>query len=127
VSVSQRAAIPPLAPGRDGTVYLVLDSQADLQTVVANLLSGQYRYPLRVVAFDTVEGWMRDVTRNRAPLSCAVELHCELPAAVFGGASVSVRTRPILSAPSEPGLRVWPVHPPVGSEIICHLMESRYP
>jgi hypothetical protein len=54
--------MPPLAHSRNDTVYLVLDSQADLQTVVANPLSGQCRYPLRVVAFDTVERCTRDVT-----------------------------------------------------------------
>ena len=35
----------PLADSRDGTVYLVLD-------------------PLRVVAFNTADGWMRDVTAS---------------------------------------------------------------
>jgi hypothetical protein len=54
-----RAATPPLAQSRDGTVYLVLDSQADRKTVVADLLSGQYRYRLRVVAF--AEGRARDI------------------------------------------------------------------
>ena len=34
-----------LADSRDGTVYLVLD-------------------PLRVVAFNTADGWMRDVTAD---------------------------------------------------------------
>ena len=66
----------PPVPSRDGTVYLVLDdfgkfgqayretnpTQADLQTVVANLLAGQYERPLQVVAFNTTEGWARDVT-----------------------------------------------------------------
>jgi hypothetical protein len=66
----QHAATPPLAQGRDGTVYLVLDdfgelgsayretdaAKADLATVVADLLSGQYRYPLRVAALNTAEG-----------------------------------------------------------------------
>ena len=37
----------PLADSRDGTVYLVLD-------------------PLRVVAFNTADGWMRDVTADIA-------------------------------------------------------------
>ena len=43
----------PLADSRDGTVYLVLD-------------------PLRVVAFNTADGWMRDVTadhRTRGAIS----------------------------------------------------------
>ena len=37
----------PLADSRDGAVYLVLD-------------------PLRVVAFNTADGWMRDVTADIA-------------------------------------------------------------
>jgi hypothetical protein len=55
----QRAAPPPLTHGRDGTVYLVLDdfgelgsayretdaAQADLTTVVADLLSGHIDFP----------------------------------------------------------------------------------
>jgi hypothetical protein len=96
--VPQRAASPPLAHGREGTVYLVLDdfgalgsafretdaAQADLTTVVADLLSGQYRHPLRVVAFNTAEGWARDVSADiaRKVVSRARELDDELPAAV---------------------------------------------
>jgi hypothetical protein len=62
------------------TVYLVLDDfgsfgqayretdpeQADRQTVLSNLLSGEYRRPLRIVAFNTTEGWARDVTAEFA-------------------------------------------------------------
>jgi hypothetical protein len=53
----------PLADTRDGTVYLVLD-------------------PLRVVAFNTADGWMRDVTADIA---------CELR---FRGGGGRVRARP---------------------------------
>jgi hypothetical protein len=53
----------PLADSRDGTVYLVLD-------------------PLRVVAFNTADGWMRDVTAD-----IARELR-------FRGAGGRVRARP---------------------------------
>jgi hypothetical protein len=55
----------PLADSRDGTVYLVLD-------------------PLRVVAFNTADGWMRDVT---ADTDIARELR-------FRGAGGRVRARP---------------------------------
>jgi hypothetical protein len=69
-----------LVPSRDGTVYLVLDdfgafgrayretdpTRADRQTVVANLLAGQYEHPVRVVAFNTAEGWSHDVTAEIA-------------------------------------------------------------
>jgi hypothetical protein len=64
----------------DGAVYLVLDdfgrfgrayretdvSAADRQTVIANLLSGQYERPLKIVAFNAREGWARDVTADIA-------------------------------------------------------------
>jgi len=34
--------------------------------VLSNLLSGQYERPLRIVAFNTTEGWARDVTAEFA-------------------------------------------------------------
>jgi hypothetical protein len=94
----QRAAPPPLAQYPDGTVYLVLDdfgalgcayretdaAKANLTTVVADLLSGQYRHPLRVVAFSTAGGWARDVSTDIAHqvVTRARELDQDLPAAV---------------------------------------------
>jgi hypothetical protein len=33
---------------------------------VRNMISGEYRDPLRVVAFNTVEGWSRDVSEEIA-------------------------------------------------------------
>ena len=73
----------PLAPGApafDVTVYLVLndfgrlgrayvetdEAHADEATIVENILGGQYSQPLRVVAFNTAEGWARDVTEDVA-------------------------------------------------------------
>ena len=64
----------------DETIYLVLEdfgslgqayretdpSQADRQTVLSDLLSGQYERPIRIVAFNTKEGWARDVTAEIA-------------------------------------------------------------
>ena len=59
-------------------------TQADLQTVVANLLAGQYERPLRVVAFNTAQGWARDVTAAiaREVLARAPAGAAELPLAV---------------------------------------------
>ena len=87
---------PPLSPNHDRTVYLVLDdfgplgsayretdpAEADRTTVVADLLSGQYRHPLRVVAFNTAEGWARDVTAEvaRELLARAAEFDHDLAA-----------------------------------------------
>jgi hypothetical protein len=69
-----------MGTSQEDTVYLVLEdfgsfgkayretdpSQADRQTVLSNLLSGQYERPLRIVAFNPTEGWARDVTAEIA-------------------------------------------------------------
>ena len=73
-------ASPSLVPSFDVTVYLVLDDfgklgrsyletdedKADLDTVIRNMLAGEYRKPVRVVAFNTGEFWSRDVSEDVA-------------------------------------------------------------
>jgi hypothetical protein len=39
--------------------------EADRTTLIQDLLDGQYDDPVRIVAFNTAEGWSRDVTRYR--------------------------------------------------------------
>jgi len=34
----------------------------DRETLIRVLLAGEYNNPVRIVAFNTVEGWFRDVT-----------------------------------------------------------------
>ncbi len=68
-------------PGNDQDVYLVLDDfggrigqawretdveSARLEAVIADLLDGQYSNPVRVIAFNTAEGWSRDVSEDVA-------------------------------------------------------------
>jgi hypothetical protein len=62
--------------GADQTVYLVIDSfpglgtvyreteieRTDLEIIIADLISGQFNDPVRVVAFNTLEHWSEDVT-----------------------------------------------------------------
>ena len=36
------------------------------ETIIENILNGQYSHPIRVVAFNTDEGWARDVTEDIA-------------------------------------------------------------
>jgi len=69
-----------MSTSQDATIYLVLEDfgkfgqayretdpgQADRQMVLSNLLSGEYKRPLRIVAFNTTEGWARDVTAEIA-------------------------------------------------------------
>jgi hypothetical protein len=50
--------------GRSGQAYVETDpSQADASTIVRNLLEGQYNRPVRVLAFNVEEGWVRDVSQ----------------------------------------------------------------
>jgi hypothetical protein len=48
-------------------------------------LAGQYRHPLRAIAFNAAERWMRDVTAEiaREVLSCAVETDVASPVREF--------------------------------------------
>jgi hypothetical protein len=38
----------------------------DLETVITDLLAGEYKNPMKVVGFNTVEGWSRDVSEDVA-------------------------------------------------------------
>jgi hypothetical protein len=71
---------PSIVPGFDVDVYIVLDdfgqigrsyretdeSKADKATLIRDLISGQYNNPVRIVCFNTAEGWSRDVTEDIA-------------------------------------------------------------
>jgi hypothetical protein len=72
---------PSIVPkGDDQNIYLVVDDlgwlgrvyreadveAADLETVILDLLEGQYKDPARVVAFSTFEGWSQDVSADIA-------------------------------------------------------------
>ena len=72
---------PSIVPnGDDHNVYLVLDDfgrngmawretdveATDFETIVADLLAGQYQSPVRVVGFNTSEGWSRDMSADVA-------------------------------------------------------------
>jgi hypothetical protein len=72
---------PSIVPyGADQTVYLVVDrlgglgsvyreteiERADLETVITDLMSGQFNDPVRVVAFNTLEHWAQDVSKDIA-------------------------------------------------------------
>jgi hypothetical protein len=53
--------------GRLGAVWREADAEAtDLETVITDLLTGQYKDPIRVTAFNTAEGWSQDVSEDVA-------------------------------------------------------------
>ena len=72
---------PSIVPrGAEQDTYLVLEDfghigwawretdaeRADRETLIRDLVDGQYRRPSRIVAFNTTEGWSRDVTMDIA-------------------------------------------------------------
>src|SRR5690348_7876522 len=71
---------PSIVPhGADHDTYLVLEDyglgcswcetdvdKADRETLIRDLVEGQYRHPVRIVAFNTAGGWSRDVTMDIA-------------------------------------------------------------
>ena len=84
----------PLVPNAqfDATVHIVLDdfggrlgrayretdeAAADEKTIIENIISGEYSHPVRVVTFNTAEGWALDVTEDiaRAVVSRARNEH----------------------------------------------------
>ena len=53
--------------GRNGRAYRGTDVEnADLETVIIDLLDGRYKNPIRVVAFNTAGGWSQDVSGDVA-------------------------------------------------------------
>jgi hypothetical protein len=76
-----RSFFPSIVPnGHDQNFYLVINnygnfgpafaetdvSEADLETVISDLTSGQYSDPVRVVAFNTAEQWAEDASEDVA-------------------------------------------------------------
>jgi hypothetical protein len=72
---------PSIVPnGHDQTFYIVVNNygklgpafaetgvaEADLETTITDLMSGQYSNPVRVVAFNTSEHWSEDASEDVA-------------------------------------------------------------
>jgi hypothetical protein len=75
--------------GYDQTVYLVADDfgrvglawreadyeGTDLETVIQDMLSGQYTNPIRIIAFNTAERWSEDVSED---VAIEIRRRCDL-------------------------------------------------
>lgn len=90
---------PSIVPnGDDQNVYLVVDDfgrlgrawreadteGTDLETVIRNLLRGEYSNPVRIVSFNTTEGWSRDVSGDVADelrRRCDLQA-CDIPSTI---------------------------------------------
>jgi hypothetical protein len=80
-AMSDPLSSPPLVPeGFDMDVYVVLEDygqigrayrevdeeKGDGETLIRHLNDGQYDHPVRIVAFNTAQGWSRDVSTEIA-------------------------------------------------------------
>jgi hypothetical protein len=81
--------VPDVPYGADQTVYLVVDNfgdlgtayretdieRTDLETVVTDLMSGQYNDPVRVVGFNTAERCAQDVSSD---VALEIQSRCDI-------------------------------------------------
>jgi hypothetical protein len=75
--------------GADQTVYLVIDrfgelgsvyretevERTDLETIIADLMSGQFNDPVRVVAFNALEHWSEDISEY---VAFEIQTRCDI-------------------------------------------------
>jgi hypothetical protein len=75
--------------GADQTVYLVIDrldargsadreievERTDLETIIGELMSGQFNDPIRVIAFNTLEHWSDDMS---AEVAAEIQTRCDI-------------------------------------------------
>jgi len=75
--------------GADQTVYLVVDSlgasgavcretgveRTDLEAIIGDFISGQFNDPVRVIAFNTLEHWSKDVS---ADVAAEIQARCDI-------------------------------------------------
>lgn len=75
--------------GADETIYLVVDrfgrrdgpdretevERPDIETIVTELMSGRFNDPIRVVAFNTLEHWAKDIS---AEIAAEIQVRCDI-------------------------------------------------
>jgi hypothetical protein len=77
--------------GADQTLYIVVDSlsarasgyreieieRTDLESIISDLLIGQFNDPVRIIAFNTLEHWVEDVSNKVAEeLQSSCDIEC---------------------------------------------------
>jgi hypothetical protein len=79
-ALAELLIMPRLVPDKDVTAYIVVEdfgsngrayletdlAAADRETIIRSFIAGQYENTLWVVAFNTGEGWSRDVSADIA-------------------------------------------------------------
>jgi hypothetical protein len=95
--------------GADQTVYLVVDrinrqgaacreaevERTDPEAIIAELLAGQFNDPVRVIAFNTLEHWSRDVSGD---IAAEIQTRCDIE-----GAAVPEHVEDFVHSYTQPG------------------------
>jgi hypothetical protein len=81
--------------GRLGRAWRETDEEGtDRETLIRDLMAEQYSLPVRIVAFNTAEGWSRDVTMDIADeVRRRFAEYAEVPASVQEFLETASRTR----------------------------------
>jgi hypothetical protein len=78
--------------GADETAYLVVDrlgrlggvdreievERADIETIIADLVAGQFNEPVRVIAYNTLEHWSQDISED---VALEIQSRCDIEGA----------------------------------------------
>src|SRR5258708_13596817 len=73
--------------GALGTAYVeTVPAEVDRDTIIRNMMSGEYDHPLHVIAVNLAKGWARDVSEDiaRALVETAVPSAQSLPPGTHG-------------------------------------------
>ncbi|MBR0986673.1 hypothetical protein [Bradyrhizobium liaoningense] len=73
----QAALPPPVVPyGADQTLFVVIDrlneateiriERSDLEATIGELVAGCFNDPIKVISFNTLEHWMKDISTDVA-------------------------------------------------------------
>ena len=71
--------------GRHGSVYCEIEieiERTDIETIVADLLAGQFHDPVRVTAYNTLEHWSRDISRD---IAAEIQTRCDIEGTAVPG------------------------------------------
>jgi hypothetical protein len=65
-----------IAPCSSGSVYRETEvERSDLETIISDFMIGQFNDPVRVVAFNTLEHWANDVSKD---ITLVIQARCDI-------------------------------------------------
>jgi hypothetical protein len=109
----------PVPYGADQTIYVIVDGcqqgkiyqeieieRTDLEAALTDLLSGQFNEPIRVVAFNTLEHWSKDISVDVArEIQCRCDMDgSDVPQYLAGFMETHIGSRQQATAADDGGI-----------------------